>query len=70
MVFSIESEFVENIKECESKQDCETKAFKILVRKLKNISKITNNNIRRCIVCKRTNTKHMLKSTVLDILVF
>ena len=53
MVFSIGSEFVENIKKDESKQDCETKAFKRLAKKIKkSISKITNNNIRRCIVCK------------------
>ena len=35
MVFSIGSEFVENIKEDETKQDCETKAFKRLAKKIK-----------------------------------
>lgn len=35
MVFSIGSEFVENIKKGESKQDCEIKAFKRLARKIK-----------------------------------
>lgn len=36
MVFSIGSEFVENVKEDETKQDCETKAFKRLAKKIKN----------------------------------
>lgn len=35
MVFSIGTEFVENIDENESKQDCETKAFKRLAAKIK-----------------------------------
>ena len=35
MVFSIESEFVENVNEKETKQDCETKAFKRLAEKIK-----------------------------------
>ena len=35
MVFSIGSEFVENINEDETKQDCETKAFKRLAEKIK-----------------------------------
>ena len=35
MVFSIESEFVENVNEEETKQDCETKAFKRLAEKIK-----------------------------------
>ena len=35
MVFSIGSEFVENTGENESKQDCETKAFKRLAKKIK-----------------------------------
>lgn len=36
MVFSIGSEFVENIKNGKSKQDCETEAFKRLAKKIKN----------------------------------
>lgn len=35
MVFSIGSEFVENVNENETKQDCETKAFKRLAEKIK-----------------------------------
>lgn len=35
MVFSIGSEFVENAKDNETKQDCETKAFKRLAEKIK-----------------------------------
>ena len=35
MVFSIGSEFVENVNEDETKQDCETKAFKRLAEKIK-----------------------------------
>ena len=35
MVFSIGSEFVENVNEEETKQDCETKAFKRLAEKIK-----------------------------------
>ncbi len=35
MVFSIGSEFVENTEENETKQDCETKAFKRLAKKIK-----------------------------------
>ena len=35
MVYSIGSEFVENAKENETKQDCEIKAFKRLAEKLK-----------------------------------
>ncbi len=35
MVFSIGSEFVENVNEDETKQDCETKAFKRLAKKIK-----------------------------------
>lgn len=35
MVFSIRSEFVENVNEDETKQDCETKAFKRLAEKIK-----------------------------------
>ena len=35
MVFSIGSEFVENVNEKETKQDCETKAFKRLAEKIK-----------------------------------
>lgn len=35
MVFSIGSEFVENVKEKETKQDCEIKAFKRLAAKIK-----------------------------------
>ena len=37
MVFSIGSEFVENEEENVDKQDCETKAFKRLAKKKKNI---------------------------------
>ena len=36
MVFSIGSEFVENVNENETKQDCETKAFKRLAEKIKD----------------------------------
>ena len=36
MVFSIGSEFVENTRENETKQDCEIKAFKRLAEKIKN----------------------------------
>lgn len=35
MVFSIGSEFVENVDENETKQDCETRAFKRLAKKIK-----------------------------------
>lgn len=48
IVISLDSEFVENEKEDIEKQDCEIRAF---YRMAKRISKTTNNNIRRCVIC-------------------
>ena len=62
MVFSIGSEFVENIDGNETKQDCEIKAFKRLAKRIKDkgsVSKIENTNIRRCVVCVQTSNRHM-----------
>ena len=56
MVFSIGSEFVENEEENVKKQDCETKAFKRLAKKIKK--EYPRLKI-RCTICIKTSNRHM-----------